>query len=206
MEELIVTKAKELFFTYGLKAVSMDDIAKHTGVSKKTIYKDFEHKNQLVHQLVTELLLCHKQALDQCSVEARDAVDEVLLSTQAPFNTIAAIHPGFFYELEKFFQPVWQLTTIHRRQVLIPSIIQNLEKGIAAEVYRPEMDIPFVTDLRVQQILTAINPRTFTDRKIPAKKLMLQLSEFYLYGIATPKGKKLINKYINDHNEQQFSI
>jgi len=205
MEELIVKKAKDLFFSYGLKSVSMDDVAKNAGVSKKTIYKCFDDKNQLVQRLVSDLLSCHKQGLEQCREGAKDAIDEVLLFSQTPFNTVAVINPGFFYELKKFFPVVHRLIADHTQHVLIPSIIKNLEKGIEQELYRNDIDLLFTAEVRVQQILTAHNPKTFTDRILQSNKLMLQLSEFYLHGIVTQKGKKLINKYLNVNNENQFS-
>ena len=206
MEQLILNKAKDLFFTYGLKSVSMDDIAKDAGVSKKTIYKDFEAKSALVQHLVLNLLGVHTEALKNCAATAKDAIDEVVLYTQRPFDSIALINQSFFYELEKFFPVEWKQVTEHRKQVLVPSILSNLEKGIAEDLYRSDLNLQLVAEVRVQQILTALNPRTFNERKLQGSQLILQLSELYLQSIATPKGKKLIHKYLNKNNEQQFSI
>ncbi|MDO9374618.1 MAG: hypothetical protein Q7T76_09375, partial [Ferruginibacter sp.] len=77
--------------------------------------------------------------------------------------------------------------------------------GIFQELYRNELDPGFIADVRVQQISTALNPKNFTDRKIRGSDLMKQFSAFYLQSITTPKGKKLINKYLNVNNEQQVS-
>jgi AcrR family transcriptional regulator len=205
MEELILDKAKDLFFSYGLKSVSMDDIAKNAGVSKKTIYKDFEDKTALIRRLVADLLTCHREEVEKCAGVATDAIHEVILYSRTPFQTIALINQAFFYELEKFFPGVWKEVTGYRQQVLIPSILANIKKGITEELYRADLDLVFVAEVRVQQILTALNPKTFTGRKIQRSNLMMQLSNLYLQGIATPKGKKIINKYLNVNNEQQFS-
>ena len=205
MEELIVRKARELFFCYGLKSVSMDDIAKSAGISKKTIYKSFSDKNQLLQYLVDDLLACHKQAMLECSNKAKDAVDEILLFTQTTFHTIALINPSFFYELEKFYPFLWQSVTDHKQQVLVPAIIQNLHTGILDEHYRQNLDIQFMAAVRLQQISTALHPGSFSDKMMHGSKLLFQLSEFYLHGIATRKGKKLIEKYLNVNNEKQYS-
>src|SRR5687767_7019365 len=136
MEALILDKAKDLFFSYGLKSVSMDDIAKNAGVSKKTIYKDFEDKTALIQQLVADLLACHQEEIEKCADAAKDAIHEVILYTRTPFQTISLINQAFFYELEKFFPVVWKAVTEHRHQVLIPSIIENIKKGIKEELYQ----------------------------------------------------------------------
>ncbi|MDO9377075.1 MAG: TetR/AcrR family transcriptional regulator, partial [Ferruginibacter sp.] len=122
MQTLVADRARDLFFSYGLKSISMDDIAKKAGISKKTIYKDFEDKTALVQQLVTDLLTCHGQAVEKCAREANDAVEEVIRYTSTPFHTIAVVNQTFFYELEKFFPAVWKEVTKHRQQILIPSI------------------------------------------------------------------------------------
>jgi AcrR family transcriptional regulator len=205
MEELILKKAKALFFTYGLKSVSMDDIAKAAAISKKTIYKSFEDKNEIVRHLIGELLLCNTMAIEQCSREAKDAVDEVLQFTGTAFDSMAVISPTFFYELEKFFPSVWQLFTKHRQTVLVPSIMQNLDTGIHEGNYRNNLDVPFIAEIRVQQIATAFYPNSFANEVYRGSRLMMQLSEFYLYGISSEKGKKLITTYLNMSNEKQYS-
>jgi len=103
MEELIVAKAKELFFSFGIKSVSMDDISRNGAISKKTIYKCFEDKNQLVQHLVGELLLCCKAGLNQSNAQARNAIEEVSLASQATLHAVSTITPAFFYDLKKFF-------------------------------------------------------------------------------------------------------
>ena len=205
MEELILEKAKDLFFSYGLKGVSMDDVAKYAGISKKTIYKVFEDKTQIVQRLVSDLLLCHRQLLKQSFEQAKDAVDEVCRSTQAPLSKIADVNPCFFYELEKSFPTIWQLIEEYKRKVLVPSIIQNLEKGLDEGVYRQDIDSQFVADVRLQQVMKVFTRKAFVGESRQSHKLMVQLTDFYLHAIATENGKKLINKYLNVNNEKQFS-
>ena len=52
VKEYIVEEADKLFCQYGFKSVTMDDIAKHLGISKKTIYQHFSDKNELVNLLI----------------------------------------------------------------------------------------------------------------------------------------------------------
>jgi AcrR family transcriptional regulator len=205
MEELIITKARALFFSYGLKSISMDDIAAHAGISKKTIYKSFEDKSQLVQLLITELLNCHTKALQQSSRDANNAIEALINSIGTPFNLMAGINIGFMYELEKFYPAIWKLIIEHKQNVLIPVIIENLKQGIEEGLYRPEMDIAFVAEVRVQQIMTAFDAKTFTDRLVQRNQLLQQLTELFLHSVATTKGKKLIDKYLKVNNEKQFS-
>ena len=40
-KEQVMTTALDMFSQYGIKSVSMDDIARNTGISKRTIYEFF---------------------------------------------------------------------------------------------------------------------------------------------------------------------
>jgi len=201
----LVTKARNLFFSYGLKSVSMDDLARMSCTSKKTIYQHVADKNELVDRVVEDLIRCHKEAMDQSGEAAKDAVHELVLKSRVPFVTLASINWNFFYELEKFFPAAWQKLIAHRQQVMLPSIIKNLERGIAEGLYREGLDTQFTALIRLQQIATALNPKDFTQTTTDALKLMNSLTEFYLHGIVTTKGKRLINTYLKNNNEDGSS-
>jgi AcrR family transcriptional regulator len=201
----LVAKARTLFCSYGLKSVSMDDLARLSGTSKKTIYQHVSDKNELVEKVVEDLIHCHKEAMEESSAAAKDAVQELVLKCRAPFVTLSSINWNFFYELEKFFPAAWQKLMIHRQQVMLPSIKKNLERGIQEGLYREDLDIELVALVRLQQIATALNPRDFTPNTTDAQKLMNDLTAFYLHGIVTTKGKRLINLYLKNNNEDGYS-
>ena len=201
----LVTKARNLFFSYGLKSVSMDDLARMSCTSKKTIYQHVADKNELVDRVVEDLIRSHKEAMDQSGEAAKDAVHELVLKSRVPFVTLASINWNFFYELEKFFPAAWQKLIAHRQQVMLPSIIKNLQRGVAEGLYREGLDTQFTALIRLQQIATALNPKDFTQTTTDALKLMNSLTEFYLHGIVTTKGKRLINTYLKNNNEDGFS-
>lgn len=201
MEEVIISKAKELFFSYGLKSVSMDDLARKAGTSKKMIYQLVADKNELVDKVVADFVGCHLEALERSRAEARNAVEEVILRCRLPFGTLASVNRSFFYELEKFFPAAWAKVVAHRQQVVLPAIIGNLERGVAEGDYREGLDKKTVAHIRLQQIITALNPQEFTGQATGTQKLMNDLTEFYLHAITTTKGKQLLNKYINGNNE-----
>lgn len=203
MGELILTKARELFFSHGLKSVSMDDLARMAGVSKKTIYQSFSDKNELVDTIVDDLIQCHHRLFKACQQAAKDPVDEVLKQADAPFETWASVNPGFFFELEKFFPHVWLKLEEHKQKVLLPGIMQNLERGKAEGCYRSDINTAFTADIRICQLANALQPHLLTSQRMSVNQLMQELTIFYLHGITTEKGKKLLNKYSKNRNEEE---
>lgn len=195
MEQLIINRAKDLFFSYGLKSVSMDDLAKTAGISKKTIYQSVSDKTELIKKVAEDLICCHKDQLIRSAKEAVNAIEEVYLQSHTSFVMLASVNTNFFYELEKFFPAVWKKLTDHRQHHVYAAIVNNLERGIEEENYREDIEPSFLANMRLQQITTALNPVLFPGKKMEGSKLMQELTLFYLHGIGTPKGKKLIDKY-----------
>lgn len=203
MGGLILTKAKELFFSHGLKSVSMDDLARMAGVSKKTIYQSFADKNELVNTIVDDLIQCHHQLFKVCQETAQDPVDEVLRQSSAPFETWASVNPGFFFELEKFFPHAWLKLEEHKQKVLLPGIRQNLERGKTEGYYRSGINTAFTADIRIYQLVNALQPQLLTSQRMSVNQLMQELTIFYLHGITTEKGTRKLNKYLKNRNEDK---
>lgn len=79
IKDRIIQSAGALFGQRGLKSVSMDDIATHLSMSKKTLYKWFENKDQIV-QASLELYLTTKQCDGQQLLnKAANAIDEFFI-------------------------------------------------------------------------------------------------------------------------------
>jgi AcrR family transcriptional regulator len=204
MEAVIIDKAKDLFFRYGLKSVSMDDLAKNAGISKKTIYQSFADKEELVMRIVEDLVACHHRAMAVSVRLSKDAVEEVVRLSNMAFNEISGISIGFFYELEKAFPETWQLLMQHRKNTVQPLIVRNIERGIMEKFYRPDLDSAFIAEVRLQQLTTALDPSLLNERRSDRQKLMLDLTAFYLHGIVNARGNKLINKYLNKEDAKLF--
>ena len=193
MEERILSKARELFFSYGIRSVTMDDIAKEMGVSKKTIYQFYTDKNQIVEKVISELVAGHACKLDSFSKEAENAVQEVLLQTQAIIEIFQTVKPGVFFELQKYFPDTGRLVEGHKSECVLQRIIINLERGIKEELYRPGLDIETISHIRLIQLNSVLNLQDFPADKFNYKSILNQLTELYLYGITNIKGQEQIS-------------
>ncbi|TCZ73373.1 TetR/AcrR family transcriptional regulator [Flaviaesturariibacter aridisoli] len=200
MEELILDRARTLFFSFGLKSVSMDDVARQCGISKKTLYQHFADRETLVDTVLESLLSDHATASRASAAAARNAVEELDLLLSGPFCLLAGINWTFFYELEKAFPKAWQRLQQYSRGDLKEAVLRNLERGIEEGTYRTTLNREFTAELRIHQLRTALQPGAF-GALLPGPALMRQLTLFYGYSITNEKGRKLISNYFNDNDE-----
>jgi AcrR family transcriptional regulator len=194
LDERIKEKAKQLFFTYGLKSVSMDDIASLSGISKKSIYQCFEDKRALVHSIVDDLIRSHERLFEMSRATAQDAVEEVIKQDAEPLEILTAIRQSFFYDLQKFFPEVWEEIELYKKW-LLKSIIRNLEWGKREGFYRKDIDAIFISDLRLSQLVYCLQSQLVMTQKWDLQRLLLEFTRLYLHSITTENGKKLLYIY-----------
>lgn len=196
MSEIILNKARELFFSYGLKNVSMDDLARNAGVSKKTIYLYFEDKSALVSEVLKALVEEQKFRFKNCRKQAVNAVHEFSLQAEIPYDAFSCIKTGFFIELEKTFPALYSNMMEYRRKILLPGFRENIVRGIEEGLYRSEINPELMAELRLQHIINALNPENLTEKRTDSLGLYHELNSFFLHAITTTKGKNLISKYL----------
>lgn len=196
MERLILNKSKQLFFTYGIKGVSMDDISKGLGMSKKTIYQYYKDKNEIIGKIVDEMLVENVSYLNQIHEKRENVVEEVYMVTHSMGQQVGGIQNAFFYELEKSYPEYMEKLNTYKIEVLLKKIKQNLEEGVASGVYRSEINPSETALIRLSLIEDAFTNFTFLSAGWQTKDILVTLTNFYLHGITSQTGKELINKYI----------
>ena len=177
----------------GIRSVSMDDIASSLGMSKKTLYKWFANKDEIVHATMLERLESTQTECDQLCHQAATAIDELFRMIGWMRQQFADVHPSIFYDLEKFHPQTWQLWRAHKNQYILNQITANLRRGMAEGLYRADLDVEVLGRLRLAQIEMAFNPDIYPPRQFEVQRLQQVILEHFMLGIASLKGHKIIN-------------
>lgn len=193
--EEILSGSRELFFRYGLKSVTMDDIARHLGMSKKTIYQCFKDKNDIILSLMKSHLERNKQDLEKISKEASNAVQEMIGIMDFIGGMFTRINPVVFYDLQKYFPQCWKNFKEFKENYMIVMIQNNIRRGIQESMFRKNIDVEVLSKMRIEQIEMAMNPLIFSPDKYNLTNVQMAMLDHFLHGITTLKGHKLINKY-----------
>lgn len=174
----------------------MDDIAKHLGMSKKTIYSHFADKNEIVNIVIASKLSSQKCTIKNNSEASPNAVHEVFYSVTNMEEVLSDINPILFYDLQKYHPQAWLSFKDFREKTLYNSIYNNLIRGIKEGYYREDIKPDILTQMRLEQIdIIFSNNASYTLGKYGISKVMAEITEHFLYGICTLKGHKLINQY-----------
>lgn len=194
-QEKILKTALSLFFKYGIKHVTMDDIAKELGISKKTIYQFYKEKDDLITQLCAFELNSQRCGFEEVAKQSSDALHEIMLISEQMMQMLQGVNPVFFKDLQKFYPSVYEMYLKFKGEFAFQHLHENIKRGIADGVYRADLDIDFAADLRLAQIDMLIFGNYFNFEKMSFVKTHQNLLDCFVYGICTVKGHKQYNKY-----------
>jgi AcrR family transcriptional regulator len=194
-KERILKKADELFKRYGIRSVSMDDIAAQVGMSKKTLYQYYADKEELVSAVFTTIMEENKVSCGSCVQGAENALHEVFLQFDEVQEMLSEMNPSVLYDMEKYHAPTFARFKAYQNEFLYGMIRSNFERGIAQGLYRDDFDIEIITRFRINTIMSAFNLDLYPASRTKLVYVEQQLLDLFLYGIATAKGIRLIQKY-----------
>jgi AcrR family transcriptional regulator len=191
----IKEKAHELFMQYGLRSVSMDDIASSLGISKKTIYLYYADKDELVDAVVESEFKKNESICEYDRIHSKNAIDEIFLAMDKVVEMFGTMNPSLLFDMHKYYPNAFQKFHTYKNDYLYNVIRDNIARGIKEELYRPELNIDIIARFRVESVMIPFNPEFYTRMKYNLAEIEEEFIIHFLFGMASPKGYKMIVKY-----------
>ncbi|MBS1682843.1 MAG: TetR/AcrR family transcriptional regulator [Bacteroidetes bacterium] len=202
IKERILKGAESLFMKYGIRSISMDDIARHLAVSKKTLYQHFVDKDELVTTVTQAHMACNKKLYDDIRKQAENSIDELHKIGMHVRRHLEEQNPSLLFDIQKFHPKAWNVWVEYRNSYIHSSIVRNIKNGIKDGLIRPEVNAEIFAQLRLATIQICCDDQYFPHGKFNMGEVQAQVFEQFVYGLCTEKGKKLYQKYKENHKPQ----
>ncbi|MCW3086303.1 MAG: hypothetical protein JWP12_3669 [Bacteroidetes bacterium] len=194
-KDRILKGAEELFFKYGIKSVTMDDIARHLAISKKTIYQYFEDKNEMVETLMTISLKKDECEFKQIQQESENVIVEVFNMMKHMGMMFSKVNPNIFYDLQKYHPNAWKQFTAFKHDCMAKMVEDSIERGIKEGLVRTDLNGRVLARLRIEEVELGLNSQIFPPDQFKILDVQMAMIDHFLHGICTLKGHRMINKY-----------
>lgn len=193
---MILQTSGMLFRKYGIRSISMDDIAHEMGMSKKTLYQFVENKTDLIEKLlqhfVTNTRAC--MTVNPVNMNAIDVLMEVSIKVS---EDIKDLNPSIAFDLEKFYPALFRSFVNAKRDHVYRKIKENLEQGISEGIYRMDVDADLVAKLYVQKLMDVHDPEFLSSIDFSFEKVFQVMFDNHIRGIANAAGLAYYEKQIN---------
>ncbi len=205
MKDKILEKAGELFMKYGVRSVTMDDIAREIAISKKTIYQFFKDKDDIVNHVAMRHMDKEKKEYDEIQSSSHNALEELAKINRCVRKNFREMNPALLYDLQKYHRDAWNLFEEFKHVYIKNSVANNLRKGIAEGHFRKEIDPDIIAAMRVQVVEMAFDETLFPQDKYDFREVQMELFDHYVHGLVTNEGLKLYEAYLKKENDMDNS-
>lgn len=197
MKSKILNKASDLFLQFGFKSVTMDDIARELGMSKKTIYSHYATKLKLVEECV--FYMFDKINNGMCSVCSglNNPIQEILQIDSFVRQQLKGMKTSPEYQLQKYYPRIFKSLSVKKFETVRDFINDNLSRGVKQGLYRADLDIVMISRFYINGIMGLSNPSLYPPEKYDIHQMKSAFLEYHLRAIVTEKGLKTLLKIIN---------
>lgn len=197
----ILAKVETLFMNYGIKSVSMDDISRHLGMSKKTLYQMVENKADLIHKVIRAHLENEKSVIDEICDNSGDAIQEMLMIASHVSRQLRDTNPSTVYDMQKYYPKVWMDFESLHKEYIYGRINKNITNGIGEGIYRSNIDPDIIARFYVGKSFIMVDEQIFPSKEYDKEALFLEFITYHIHGIASQKGLDLLEKHLKSREQ-----
>lgn len=201
MKKTILQKSGEIFLKFGFKSVTMDDIVNELGISKKTIYKYFSNKEELVDEALSHIQNhIHNSVLCICN-KGHNAIEENFEIKNTFKDLFKNTDDSPMYQLQKYYPKTYNKLMADEFCMFKECILKNIEKGINEGLYQKNLEPELITKFYFSLVMGVHDTNLHKYNKNTINNLELKALEYHTRAIATSKGIKVLEQQLeqNEH-------
>lgn len=192
-KKYITETVSKLYRQYGIRSITMDDVAREVGISKKTLYEYFKDKKELIQSVIdlgmelmeNKILLLRQKKLN--AIEFLFEVNKMITESLKNYN------PVIDYDLKKYYPKIYKNFIQKKQQNIYFPFVKNLEQGKAEGLYRQEIKSDVIAQLHILRFETKL-PENIKNTKHPLPAIIDEIFEYHLRGICSKKGLAFFEK------------
>jgi len=194
----IIQKATDLYKKYGLKSVTMDDVAHECMISKKTLYKYVNDKADLITQAFRIEFEFQIKRFAAISEKKLNAVEEVFEIQKNIIEMIKTHNPALEYDMFKYYPTIHRELIEKKSKFIYEVKVKNLKKGIKEGLFYEDIDIDLVSKRMVILETQKIENSVVSFKEFLKPKATKEMFKYHLRAICNEKGLKILNKKIKE--------
>lgn len=196
----LIGSVAQLFMRLGIKSLTMDEIARQLGVSKKTLYKYASDKKELVTKAVRLAIDEEECVLSEMHKAEGSAIDKIFAINIMISEKLQSIQPAVIFDMQKYYPEAWAIMEEHKCVFIHNQIKENLEEGIKQGLYRKNMDPELVARIYVTLINSIFDSPIYPSSNHSFKEMHTEVVRYHLRGITNEKGAEYMQQLFNNTN------
>ena len=185
-------QAQALFLKYGIKSMTMDDVARELGISKKTLYQFVENKDDLILKILKFHIEIEKKQCEEQFSQTNNAIEEIMMVIEMNAKELQQMKSNIVYDLQRYHRDAWGIVAEYQQGYMYNVVRRNLDRGIAEGLYRSEINVDIMTKIHIATSFVLFDETIFPSSEYSKVTVFKEYLLHYLHGIVSEKGKTMI--------------
>lgn len=197
MDKTFLEKVAELFIENGAKTLTMDDIAKEFGMSKKTLYQKYSNKEALLDDVLEYKLTEVIEKLSELDYQIENAVERMYCRDEQIEKAARSNNSLLIRQLLKYYPAIFNKHMMNFSERFSSVLVQNIKRGREQGFYRMDFDADLYASIYFQMVMSYDSSPFLDTTKTDRTEYSNVALNFYMNAITTELGKQQLIKYNN---------
>lgn len=195
MKERILETASQQFFQAGFAHVSMDELAAEMRVSKKTLYKHFASKEEILREVMSRKVHQIESAVQSILQNPKlDSLSRTLEIFAVMARRLSQTSQPFFQDLKKHAPHIWKEVEVQRDRIIRSSFSRLIQEGNQEKNFREDIDPYLVMLIYLAAVQQILNPESISRLPFTLGQAFEGIIKVLLEGVLTSKARRKMGK------------
>lgn len=190
VKERILESAQEKFMAAGFSKVSVDELVQDLGMSKKTFYKHFDSKQELIGQVLNRLVLTVRSGIAQILDTDRDFIDKLHMMLEFLGKMLSRLSRPVQEDLRRNFPELWERIENVRRDTILRNFSRLFSQGVQQGAFREDVNQEILLLTFLSAVQGVINPVVLTQASFSADQALQTIMNIMYEGVLTDEARK----------------
>ncbi len=201
----LLKQVGNLYKKYGIKSVTMDDVAQELGISKKTLYQHVNDKTTLVGKVVLEIINNEKSNFERLILPENNAIEELIFVNKKLQHIMKNTNASFEYDLKKYYPELYKQVRTRKIDNMYTSVKRNLDKGVKEGLYRSDLNTEYISRYYVSRIENTINFEYFNNNNISVSEFFYEIFIYHIRGVSNSKGIAFLESHTDKIKNNNYA-
>jgi AcrR family transcriptional regulator len=183
-----LNSALALYSKFGIKSITLDDLCRELGISKKTLYQHIQDKNDLIRKVIDYEISLQQKSMEKMFRSEINAIDELIYVNRMIHENQSIHNPAFYYDLKKYYPDIFTEWLDYKRKKMFEMIHRNLEKGISEGLYRQDLNPTIISKLHMSRTESMHTSEIIDEKELSTSRFVDEVFSYHIHGICNDKG------------------
>ena len=190
LRDVILEHARKEFMARGFSKVTVDEIASQLGISKKTLYKSYPSKEELLRASLHSMMRSAGWELERIVSSEKPLVEKLALAMMLVGHYVSNVRRESVVDMQRFAPTIWKELEKFRQEHIVSRLVTLVAQAKAENILRPEVNEEVVIQMLINSIQGIVNPEILTTHSFSAEQAVRSILTVIFQGALTETARK----------------